>query len=97
MVCLNSKLYYCLSNEKDKFSCKGTQKTNNNYLLNYKNFKNVLVNNLNMFVENKSMRYLDGSIVWYSVSKCGLTAKYNKRHTMSDNVSTCPLEENEYI
>ena len=43
------------------------------------------------------MRYLNGSVVWYTTLKCGLTAKYNKRHTMPDNVSTCPLEEDEYI
>ena len=50
-----------------------------------------------MFVENNSMIYLNGSVVWYSIYKCGLTANYSKRHTMSDNVSTCPLEENEYV
>ena len=97
MVCLAPKLYYCLSNEKDMFSSKGVQKNNNSYLLNYKNFKKVLFKNLNKSVRNKGMRYLNGSVVWYTTLKCGLTAKYNKRHTMSDNVSTCPLEEDEYI
>ena len=49
-----------------------------------------------MKVENIGMRYLDGGIIQYTTSKIGLTTKYNKRHTMADSVSTCPLEEFEY-
>ena len=47
MVCLASKLYYCISDVKNKLSSKGTQKDNNNYLLNYKNFKQILFSFLN--------------------------------------------------
>ena len=97
MVCLAPKLYYCPSDEKSKFSCKGVQKNNNSYMLNYKNFKDVLFNNLNMYVENTGMRFINSSIVWYSTYKSGLTAKYNKRNVMRDKVSTAPLEDDEYM
>ena len=97
MVCLAPKLYYCLSDEKSKFSCKGVQKNNNSYMLNYKNFKDVLFNNLNMYVENTGMRFINGSIVWYSTYKSGLTAKFNKRNVTCDKVSTAPLEGGEYV
>ena len=99
MVALNSKVYYCLGDltNKDKMSSKGTQKANNSSVLKYNNFKKVLHSNVPIFVENSGMRYMNGSVVWYSTYKAGLTTKYNKRMIMSDHVSTAPLEENEYI
>ena len=48
-------------------------------------------------LKNTGMRYLNGSVLWYSTYKTGLTTKYNKRKIMSDLVSTAPLEYNEYI
>ena len=50
-----------------------------------------------MYVENTGMRYINGDVVWYSTQKLGLTTKYKKRNTMSNGVSTAPLETNEYI
>ena len=82
---------------KNKLSCKEVQKNNNSYILNYKNFKDVLFNNLNMYVENTGMRFVNGSIVWYSTYKSGLTSTYNKRNVMIDKVSTAPLEDGEYV
>jgi hypothetical protein len=98
MVCLSSKLYYCLGDKtnKSKFSSKGIQKNNNSYLLQYANFKKVLHENITMHVENTGMRYVNNSVVWYYTYKMGLTTKYNKRIIMDDNVSTAPLEENMY-
>ena len=105
IVCLCPKLYYCLSqpyyclaipNKNDKFSSKGVQKKNNEYMLNYNNFKKVLHSNDPMYCENTGMRCFNGSIYYYSTYKTGLSSKYDKRHTMSDGVSTCPLEEWEY-
>jgi len=42
------------------------------------------------------MRFMNGGVYYYSTYKTGLSSKYNKRHILSDGVSTCPLEENEY-
>ena len=97
MVAVAAKLYYVLGCEnKDKFSCKGVQKKNNSYLLNYTNFKKVLDTHDICYVENSGMRYVNHQVVWYSQYKAGLSAKYNKRHILDDNVSTMPLEEDEY-
>ena len=105
MCCLSSKLYYCLRNSNkshehynkdDKFSSKGVQKKNNTSLLNYKNFKTVLHTHIPINCTNTGMRFMNGSIYYYSTNKTALSSKYNKRKIMSDGVSTCPLEENEY-
>ena len=66
MVALAPKLYYVLGENKSKFSCKGTQKNNNSYLLNYQNFRKVLMDNLEIYVVKKGMRYIKHSLV-YSV------------------------------
>ena len=88
MICLCSKLYYCLwdskkskevQNKGDKYSCKGVQKSNNKGLLNYNNFKTVLRTNDILQCENKGMRFLNGGVYYYNTNKTGLTAKYNKR------------------
>ena len=93
-----SKLYYCLGelNKKDKFSSKGVQKKNNSSMLNYNNFKNVLHYNIPLYCENVGMRFMNSGVYYYSTYKTGLSAKYNKRRVMSDGVSTCPLNKNEY-
>ena len=98
MICLSSKLYYCLGepNKSNKFSCKGVQKKNNSYVLNYNNFKNVLHSNISMEVENIGMRYINGGVYYYSSCKTGLSSKYDKRTIMSDRVSTYPLGIDEY-
>ena len=93
MVALAPKLYYVLGENKNKFSCKGTQKKNNSDLLNYQNFKKVLENNDVVHVENKGMRYINHNIVWYSQYKKGIQANYNKRKIMEDNVTTLPLDK----
>ena len=105
MCALCPKLYYCLAepyyclfkpNQNDKFSSKGVQKSNNANLLNYKNFKNVLHSNISVDVENIGMRYINGGVYYYASCKTGLTSRYDKRRIMSDLVSTCPLDENDY-
>ena len=106
MCCLSSKLYYCLQdtnkphdkyNEKmDKFSSKGVQKKNNTDLLNYKNFKNVLHTHIPVSCTNTGMRFMCGSIYYYSTNKTALSTRYNKRTVLNDGVSTAPLDENEY-
>ena len=98
MVCLCPKLYYCLGeqNKKNKFSSKGVQKSKNTKLLNYKNFKKVLRSNVPLYCTNVGMRFIDGSVYYYSAYKTGLSSKYNKRVVMKDGVSTAPLEETEY-
>ena len=105
MICLCSKLYYCLwdskkskevQNKGDKYSCKGVQKSNNKGLLNYNNFKTVLRTNDILQCENKGMRFLNGGVYYYNTNKTGLTAKYNKRNILSDGVTTVPLDENQY-
>jgi len=92
IVCLCPKLYYCLNDGKQKFSSKGVQKTNTN-ILNFESYKNVLLNDSVEKATNTGMRYLNGSIVRYQTTKIGLTNKYNKRKTMEDKVTTCPLDD----
>ena len=96
MICLAPKLYYCISdiddllfgnNGIDKFSCKGTQKKNNVSIINFNNYKKCLDTNESLQVENTGMRYTDGSVVWYSQTKTGLTCKYNKRHLLEDRIT----------
>ncbi len=98
MVALCPKLYYCLgSNGYDKFSSKGSQQANNKNLLNYENFRKVLTTNIPINVENKGMRYIkDKGIVQYSLCKRGITATYDKINILSDNITTHPLEPNQY-
>ena len=95
MVCLAPKLYYCMGHD-DKFSCKGTQKKNNVSIINFNNYKKCLDTNESLQVENTGMRYLNGSVCWYSQTKTGLTAKYNKRHLMEDRITTYPLMVGDY-
>ena len=96
MICLCSKLYYCRGNEKDKFSNKGSQYKNNVDVIVFENYKTCLMNDVKMTVNNSGMRYLNGSIYWYSQTKVGLNPKYNKRNIMSDRVTTYPLISSQY-
>jgi hypothetical protein len=97
MVALCPKLYYCLGNGKNKFSSKGTQQNNNKNLLNYENFKKVLTTNIPINVENKGMRYIkDKGVMQYSLCKRGISSTYDKRNILSDNITTYPLEPNQY-
>ena len=60
-----------------------------------KHFKHVLFNNTSMNVENSGMRLINGSVVWYSTYKIGLSSKNNKRQILG--FSTAPLEINDYV
>jgi hypothetical protein len=70
---------------------------NNKNLLNYQNFQKVLTTNIPINVENKGMRYIkDKGIVQYSLCNRGITSNYDKRNILSDNITTYPLEPNQY-
>ena len=95
MCCLSSKLYYCLRNSNkshehynkdDKFSSKGVQKKNNTSLLNYKNFKTVLHTHIPINCTNTGMRFMSGSIYYYSTNKTALSSKYNKRKRSPEDI-----------
>ena len=89
MICLAPKLYYCLG-DKNKYSCKGTQKKNNINITTFDNYKKCLDTNKSIEVENTGMRYINGGVCWYSQTKTGLSCKYNKRHLMEDRITTYP-------
>ena len=62
----------------------------------FENYKTCLLDDVKMTVNNSGMRYLNGSIYWYSQTKVGLNPKYNKRNIMSDRVTTYPLISSQY-
>ena len=86
-------------------SCKGIQKKQNESILNFETYKDVILNNKVLNVKNKGMRIFNDkqinnigndikqnrAIYTYEIEKIGLTEKYDKRIVLSDGVSTVPL------
>jgi hypothetical protein len=91
MISLCSKMY-CAADSvdigKDKFSCKGVQKANNN--ISYDTFKSVLHGNQHTVI-NQGFRYVAGGMNTYEQSKKGLSSVYHKRQVQADGVTTIPL------
>ncbi|HLX53761.1 MAG TPA: hypothetical protein VKR58_07460 [Aquella sp.] len=91
MVALCSKTYYCLGS-KDKFSCKGTQKSRNMHILNFETYKNVLFNSETVTAVNSGFRYNNKEMKTYIQPKKGLSCVYPKAVTMKDGVHIRPIE-----
>ena len=92
VIALTSKVYYCHSDEKhnkNKFSCKGVQKSNKLVLQQY---KQVLDNSSIEVVLNKGFRMNDNMLKTYQVKKNGLTPFYFKRKLLDDGIRTEPLD-----
>ena len=108
IVALSSKMYYVKGfDAKDKMSCKGIQQRNNIDMVNFENYKNVVLGNVKKYnAINKGMRILNSNqvngtntvtkqertIYGYQMEKLGLNSMYGKRITLKDGVSTVPLK-----
>ena len=106
-VALAPKMYYVKGfDDYDKFSSKGIQKANNASVVNFENYKKiVLAEELQVDVLNRGLRVfhlnqidkvssdtkLGSAIYMYEQVKRGLTGKYSKRVVLEDGVSTVPL------
>jgi hypothetical protein len=107
IVALSSKMYYVKGfDDKDKFSCKGIQKSNNQDIINYEKYKNIVLGEEKVYnVINKGMRILnskqvnksddevnqDRTIYAYQMQKKGLSSCYDKRIILADGISSVPL------
>lgn len=97
MICLNSKVYHCWSDEIDengeiivKTSCKGVQKKRN--VLVKKDFLEMLTNpHQNHTIENSGFIREGTNILTYTQMKKGLNYFYAKRIVLADGVTTMPL------
>jgi outer membrane protein OmpA-like peptidoglycan-associated protein len=76
--------------KKDKYSCKGIQKKQNE--INKDRFHNVLFNNEKDMCSNKGFRVINNEMVTYIQHKKGLSYYYDKRIVLADGVSTVPLD-----
>jgi hypothetical protein len=94
IVALCSKMYYVKGfvDGKDKFSAKGVQKANNQLILNFESYKNVLFLGKHNSCCNKGFRFIDKGIVTYETNKKGLSPVYDKRVVMDDGIHCRPLD-----
>ena len=99
MVGLCSKMYYVISDKKDKdgnikvkYSCKGMQHNNNTNILNFEEYKRVLFSSQYNTCTNKGFRFINKEIVTYETSKIGLTPIYVKGVVMDDGIHIRPLD-----
>jgi hypothetical protein len=107
IVALSSKMYYVKGFDSyDKNSCKGIQERNNKDIINFENYKNIVLGKVQRYdVINKGMRILNSNqvkgeknetkqgrnIYAYSMEKLGLCGKYDKRIILDDGISSVPL------
>jgi hypothetical protein len=75
--------------KKDKYSCKGIQKNQNE--INKDRFHNVLFNDVRDKCVNKGFRVINNFMITYIQHKRGLSYYYDKRQVLPDGVSTIPL------
>jgi hypothetical protein len=91
IISLNSKTYYCWSDDGDKPKCRSkglSQKTN---ILQKGQFLSVLQNKESISGENKGFLKRDNCIYTYSQIRNALTYFYAKRLVLDDGVTTIPL------
>jgi hypothetical protein len=87
---LCSKLYFVEGDTKNKYSCKGINKNQNE--ISKDRFHNVLFNNEKDMCVNKGFRVVNNEMVTYIQQKRGLSYYYDKRRVLEDGVSTVPLD-----
>jgi hypothetical protein len=98
-VAVSPKLYYVKGfDESHKCSCKGTQKKNNESIMNFETYYKVINNEVNkIIVKNNGFRILKNkisnklNIYHYEQDKVGLSQKYDKRIVLNDGITTVPL------
>jgi hypothetical protein len=87
---LCSKLYFVEDDTKNKYSCKGINKNQNE--ISKDRFHNVLFNNEKDMCVNKGFRVVNNEMVTYIQQKRGLSYYYDKGKVLADGVSTVPLD-----
>jgi hypothetical protein len=94
IVALCSKMYYVkgFENGKDKLSAKGIQQRNNQVILNFESYKNVLFTGKHNTCHNTGLRVIDKGVVTYETDKKGLSPVYDKRVVMDDGIHCRPLD-----
>ena len=90
MIALCSKTYYCFG-DKNKCSCKGTQKQTNSDILNKETYKRCLMNKEQISCTNKGFRYIDNCMKTYQQEKIGLSSIYSKGIVFDDGIHIHPL------
>jgi len=87
MIAICSKVYYCWNNEgKDKTSCKGVNKRQNDVLK--EDYYNVLFDNREYKAVNKGFRVVNNKMYSYEQQKRGFSSYYDKRKVLDDGIST---------
>jgi hypothetical protein len=76
--------------KKDKYSCKGIQKRQNE--ISKDRFHGVLFNDVKDKCVNKGFRVINNEMITYIQQKKGLSYYYDKRVVLPDGVSTVPLD-----
>ena len=90
MVALCSKSYYAWSDKKDKYTCKGVQKSQ--IKLNKDKYLETLYGLSYLLVKNKGFRFNNKSIKTYEQNKIGLSPIYTKGRLFEDGIHIYPLE-----
>lgn len=88
-VGLNSKTYYCVGDQDDKFSCKGLQKSTNQ--LTFDQYARVLQTGHSDGGENRGFRSFQGHVYTYEQKRQALSYLYCKRVVCSDGINTTPV------
>ena len=90
MVALNSKTYYCWSNDSCKYSSKVISKSTTQFCKN--NFVGVLQGIGSVHGTNKGFVLRENQMFSYAQARTGLTNLYAKRRVLDDGVSTTHLD-----
>ena len=87
MICLTSKAYYILgeNGDKNKFSCKGVNKSNNQIDINV--YKNVLDSKKSSIAVDRGFGMFNNRIMSYLQANTGLSYFYDKRKVCDDGIS----------
>ena len=85
---LCSKTYYCFGGERDKLSCKGLNKKQND--LTKQQYLDVLTSKKNGHGTNRGFRLNDNTMYTYTQERAGLSFFYPKRIVAADGITTSP-------
>ena len=87
-IALCSKTYYCFGGERDKLSCKGINKKQND--LTKQQYLDVLTSKKNGHGTNRGFRVHDNTMYTYTQERAGLSFFYPKRIVAADGITTSP-------
>ena len=93
MVALASKTYICHGESKDKLSCKGLQKKNNDEVLNFDTYRKVLATRQTSGGINRGIKSTpNGHVYTYEQPRTSFSYLYVKRCVLDDGIHTEPLD-----